>query len=148
MADGLGDRLLKYIDNLVGLDAGGMEMVKALYAPHRLNVLPQRTKDTKTVEVPLVVKHKCDLGCGLILWEAAKARNDTIPGWAVSEPNKMQGLLTMVSGLGLQGEIKVQRGITKALKMCCSIFCRSRPWNGRARPSRARRKWRRAMQCT
>ena len=91
-------------------------MAKALYAPHRLNVLPQRTKDTKTVEVPLVVKHKCDLGCGLILWEAAKARNDTIPGWAVSEPNKMQGLLTMVSGLGLQGGIKVQRGIAKALK--------------------------------
>ena len=102
VAEGLGDRLLKYIANLVGLDAGGVEMVKALYAPHRLNVLPQRTKDTKTVEVPLVVKHKCDLGCGLILWEAAKACNGTIPGWAVSEPNKMQGLLTMVSGLGLR----------------------------------------------
>ena len=41
-------------------------------------------------------------------------RNSNIPGWAVSEPNKMEGLLTMVSVLGLKDDIKVQKAITKA----------------------------------
>ena len=57
IAEGLGDKLLKYIDSKVGLDAGGMEMARALYAPHVLNVLPQRARDTKTVEKPIAVKH-------------------------------------------------------------------------------------------
>ena len=80
IAEGLGDRILKYVDSQVGLEAGGLEMARVLYAPHVLNVLPQRAKDTKTVEAPIVVKHKCDLGCSLVLWEAAMTRNSNIPG--------------------------------------------------------------------
>jgi len=115
LAEGLGDRLLRYMDDQLGLDAGGMEMVRALYAPHSMNVMPQRARDTKSVEHPLRIKHRCDLGCALVLWDAAKARNSNIPGWAVAEPNKMEGLLTMVSGLGLEEEIKIQRGVTRAM---------------------------------
>ena len=53
----------------------------------------------------------------LVLWDAAtgKARNRNIPGWAIAEPNKMEGLLTMVSGLGLEEKIKIQRGVMRAM---------------------------------
>ena len=93
LAEGLGDRLLRYMDDKLGLDAGGMEMVRALYAPHSTNVMPQRARDTKTVEHPLRIKHRCDLGCALVLWDAAKARNSNVPGRAIAEllPNIKDG---------------------------------------------------------
>ena len=51
----------------------------------------------------------------LVLRDSAKACNTNIPRWAIAEPNKTEGLLTVASGLGLEEEHKIQRGATRVM---------------------------------
>ena len=104
LVQGMGPRVCSYIEETIGHEGGGLEMLRALYAPHNTRARSQRDSARATVKYmaediePL--KHKADLGAALITWTAARDRLAKQPGFEASEDGFMEALMRMVTKLG------------------------------------------------